>query len=72
MYDSEVLEYWGKTCRFYKRSKLGYFAFENGQRTRSSFMLNSPFPSCCEPHYKSEATCKVFVMKISFHSYANN
>ena len=41
MYDSEVLEYWGKTCRFYKRSKLGYFAFKNGQRTGSSFMLNS-------------------------------
>ena len=41
MYDSEVLEYWGKTCRFYKRSKLGCFALINGQRTGSSFMLNS-------------------------------
>ena len=30
-----------------------------------------PFPSCFEPHYKSEAKCKDFVMKISFHSYAN-
>ena len=29
MYDSEVLEYWGKTCRFDKRSKLGYvFCFQ--------------------------------------------
>ena len=26
-----------------------------------------PFPSCFEPHYESEAKCKVFVMKISFH-----
>ena len=25
-----------------------------------------PFPSSCEPHYKSEAKCKVFIMKISF------
>ena len=32
---------------------------------------NRPFPSCFEPHYESEAKCKVFVMKISFHSYAN-
>ena len=30
-----------------------------------------PFPSCFEPHYESEAKYKVFVMKISFHSYAN-
>ena len=35
------------------------------------FRLNRPFPSCFEPHYESEAKCKVFVMKISFHSYAN-
>ena len=32
---------------------------------------NRPFPSCCEPHYESEAKCKVFIMKISFHSYVN-
>ena len=33
---------------------------------------NKPFPSCFEPHYESEAKCKVFVLlKISFHSYAN-
>ena len=32
---------------------------------------NRPFPSCFEPHYESEAKCKVFVMKISCHSYAN-
>ena len=34
-------------------------------------LVNRPFPSCFEPHYKSEARCKVFIMKISFHSYAN-
>ena len=28
------------------------------------------FPSCFEPHYESEAKYKVFIMKISFHSYA--
>ena len=27
---------------------------------------NRPFPSCCEPHYESEAKCKTFHMKISF------
>ena len=32
---------------------------------------NRPSPSSFEPHYKSEVKCKVFVMKISFHSYAN-
>ena len=34
-------------------------------------LLNRPFPSCFEPHYESEAKCKVFVMKISFLSNAN-
>ena len=33
--------------------------------------VNRPFPSCFEPHYESEAKCKVFVKEISFHSYAN-
>ena len=32
--------------------------------------MNRPFLSCFEPHYESEAKCKVFVMTISFHSYA--
>ena len=25
-------------------------------------------PNCFEPHYESEAKCKVFIVKISFHS----
>ena len=33
--------------------------------------MNRPFPSCFELHYESEAKCKVFVMNISFYSYAN-
>ena len=33
--------------------------------------VNRPFPSCFEPHFESEAKCKIFVMKISFHSRAN-
>ena len=32
---------------------------------------NRPFSSCFAPHYESEAKCKGFIMKISFHSYAN-
>ena len=34
--------------------------------------MNTPFPSCCEPHYESEAKCKPFNSKISFHLFANN
>ena len=30
---------------------------------------NSPFPSCFGPHCESEASCIVFIVKISFHSY---
>ena len=33
--------------------------------------INRPFPSCRKPHYESEAKCKVFIMKIRFHSYTN-
>ena len=33
--------------------------------------VNRPFPSCSEPHYESKAKRKVFIMKISFRSYAN-
>ena len=28
--------------------------------------VNIPFPSFCEPHYKTEAKCKSFLMTISF------
>ena len=30
------------------------------------------FPSCFDPCHESEAKCKGFVMKISFHSNATN
>ena len=36
-----------------------------------SHASNRPFPSYFGPHYDSEASCKVFIMIISFHSYAN-
>ena len=36
-----------------------------------NFFLNGPFPSFFEPHYQSEASYIVLMMKISFHSYAN-
>ena len=32
----------------------------------SSAVLNRSFPSCCDPHYESEAKCKTVHMKISF------
>ena len=40
-------------------------------RYKNENKVNRPFPSCFEPHYESDAKCKVFVMKISFHSCAN-
>ena len=33
-------------------------------------VLTGPFPSCFETHYESEVKCKIFVMTISFLSYA--
>ena len=39
--------------------------------TRLTICHNRSFSSCCEPHYESEANCKVLIMKTSFHSYAN-
>ena len=32
---------------------------------------NRPFPSCSQPHYKSQVSCIVSILKISFHSYTN-
>ena len=32
---------------------------------------NMSFPGCSEPHYESEASCTVLILKISFHSHAN-
>ena len=40
-------------------------------RAQGFSLVNRPFPSCFEPHYESEAKCKAFIMKISFHSHAN-
>ena len=34
--------------------------------TTNRVVFNKPFPSCCEPHYESEAKCKAFNMKNSF------
>ena len=33
------------------------------------FEVNRPFPSSPQPPFQSEAKCKIFLMKISFHSY---
>ena len=43
----------------------------NNNNDNNKTGVNSPFPSCCAPHYDREANCKVFIMKISFYSYAN-
>ena len=32
--------------------------------------VNRPFPSSCWSLLESESKCEVFLMKISFHSYA--
>ena len=34
-------------------------------------MMSTPFSSCFEPRYESEAKCIFIIMKISFYSYAN-
>ena len=52
------------------KSKLVNYVCKS-QGLQPCMRKNGPFLSCCEPHYESEATCKVFVRKISFHSYAN-
>ena len=55
--------------------RLGEDVIDNGKALHIlgplKSIVNRPFPSCFEPHHESEAKCKVFVMQISFHSYAN-
>ena len=47
--------------------------FKGSQNLRLTFasLLNGPFSSCSELHYKSETSWVVFIVKINFHSYAN-
>ena len=46
--------------------------FEDNDLVRQMLRaVDRPFPSCFEPHYESEAECKVFHLKVRFHSYAN-
>ena len=44
---------------------------KHGHVVISAVCRDRSFSSCFKPHFESEAKCKVFVMKISFHSYAN-
>ena len=37
----------------------------------ATWYATRPFPSCFEPCYECEASCIIFVMQNSFHSYAN-
>ena len=39
--------------------------------THSFIHLHGPFPSSFGPHYENETNCKVLIMKMSSHSYAN-
>ena len=40
-------------------------------RSYRLILSNRSFPTCFEPHNESEAKCKILVVKVSFHSYAN-
>ena len=52
----------------FKENKL---CFKPLAITFQSEPCNRPFLSCFEPRYESKAKCKVFLVKISFHSRAN-
>ena len=62
-------------CRLYKITDelLEKLDILREERTKdlSGNRPNRLFPSCFEPHCQSEAKCKVFITKISFHSNAN-
>ena len=54
--------------------RMGLLNTQNETHSSLIFLpasVNRPFPSYFELHYESEVKCKVFVMKVSFHSYAN-
>ena len=49
----------------------GSFSYVWGLHFLRLRVTNRPFQSYFELHYESKAKCKVFVIKISFHSFAN-
>ena len=50
---------------FLRLRRPGYQSLHEHKRGAQLF-VDRPFPICCEPQYESEATCKTFLMKISF------
>ena len=44
-----------------------WISFSNSHKS----CIKKPLASNFEPHYENEAVCKVVIMEISFHSYAN-
>ena len=54
----------GTTFLWFCFLKFGAFELVNNSSVVMLFIR--PFPSCCEPHYDSEAKVKAFHMKISF------
>ena len=59
-------------------TSAAWFPFASTKKTRAasskavflaSAQNNRPFSSSPQPPFKSEAKCKVFVMKIIFYSY---
>ena len=61
--------HFGCLINFYFPWFLSIVLYDSKYRTKEN--RNRPFPSFFEPHYSSEAKCKVFIMKINFFSYAN-
>ena len=64
-------------CTFYKNSKfLWHCLFYDPPMFEKFYTLTVVFifaisEKLFEPHYEIETKCKVFIMKISLHSYAN-
>ena len=70
MSDSDPFYQSGHFNRVLRRLKKFINQLTNRKLFPIEHDLNRPFRSCFEPHYESEAKCKVFIMKISCHSSA--
>ena len=55
----------------YRKKNYAFWRHPQYKKWTDQYVTNRRFPSCFEPHYESEAKCKVFIHKIIFHSYAN-
>ena len=46
-------------------------ACENCNNSWQPTLANRPYPSSFESHYESQASCIVFILKVSFHSHTD-